>query len=140
MWRIAPFVPAAASLLVLASLIIARKEPLSRKGAAYLALFLWFMAWLSIVLWMQSQSPGPEMYRFIAQRDIGYYLGSALFLLAPFAVVTTLSMHVRRFNMPLLRAAASALALATAGSIFVPALFATGWVVGCVFTGYPSCM
>jgi hypothetical protein len=141
MWRIEPFVPAAALLLLLALAILARPRQPSHKVAAILALALWLLAWLSIVMWLKLQ-PGrtADVSRFVAQRDIGYYVGSALFLLAPFASVATLALAARRLKMSTLSRGASAVVLAGAGSVFIPSLFAAGWVVGCAFGGYPSCM
>ena len=140
MWRIEPFLPAAASLFLLAWIILARQRAPSYRNTAYLALGLWLLAWLSIVVWMKSQSVGSGESRFVAQRDIGYWIGSALFLLAPFAIVSTLAVGARRLQMRVLAAGASAFVLAAVGSVFIPGLFAAGWVVGCVFAGYPSCM
>jgi hypothetical protein len=89
---------------------------------------------------LQFQSGATNQYRFVAQRDIGYFIGSALFLCAPFVVVSMLSLAARRFGLGKVAAGGSALVLAAAGSIFIPSLFAAGWVIGCVFAGYPSCM
>ena len=140
MWRIAPFVPAAALLLLLAWVTIARREAPSRKQTAYFALVLSLLAWLSIVLPMQFQSVGSERHNFVAQRDIGYFVGSALFLCGPFALVAALSLAAREIRLGKAAAAGSAMVLAAAGFILVPGLFATGWLIGCVFAGYPSCM
>jgi hypothetical protein len=140
MWRIAVFVPAAALRLLLAWVTLGRHETPSRKHTIYLTLALTLLAWLSIVLPMQFQSGAIERYRFVAQRDIGYFIGSALFLCAPFAVVSILSLAARRLKLGKVAASSSALVLAAAGSIFIPSLFAAGLVIGCVFAGYPSCM
>jgi hypothetical protein len=140
MWRITAFVPAAMLLVLLAWVTLGRNEAPSRKQTAYLTLTLSLVAWISIVLPLQFQSVSFERYRFVAQRDIGYFIGSALFLCAPFVVVAILSLAVRRFNLGKVAAGSSALVLAAAGSIFIPGLFTAGWVIGCVLAGYPSCM
>jgi hypothetical protein len=140
MWRITAFAPAAALLLLLAWMTLARRRAPDRKHTVYLTLALSLFAWLSIVLPMQFKSANFESYRFVAQRDIGYYLGSALFLSAPFAVVSALSLAARRLNLGRVAAGGSAFVLATAGSIFLPGLFAAGWIIGCVFAGYPACI
>ena len=140
MWRITAFIPAAILLFLLACVTLGRHEAPSRKQIAYLTLTLSLVAWLSIILLIQFQSIGAERYRFVAQRDIGYFIGSALFLCAPFVVVAILSLTARQFNFGKMAAGSSALVLAAAGSIFMPSLFAAGWVIGCAFAGYPSCM
>lgn len=140
MWRIAAFVPAASLLLLLAWMTLARREAPRRQHTALLTVALSLLAWLSIVLLMQVQSGGIEGYRFVAQRDLGYFVGSAVFLCALFAVVAILSLAARRFNLNKVAAGGPALFLASAGSLFMPGLFAAGWIIGCVFSGYPSCM
>lgn len=140
MWRIAPLVPAATLLLLLAWVTMTRREVPSRKQTACLALVLSQLAWLSIALPMQFPSVGGERPHFVAQRDIGYFVGSALFLCGPFALVAALSLAARKAGLGRVAAAASAMVLAAAGSILIPGLFATGWLIGCVFAGYPSCM
>jgi cobalamin synthase len=140
MWRIEPFVPAGVILLLLAWVILAKQRPPSHRSIAYITLCSWLLAWLSIVVWMKSQSEGAGVSRFVAQRDLGYWIGSALFLILPFAIVTVLALSARRLKMGVLPALASASALATAGAVFLPGLFAAGWVIGCVLAGYPSCM
>jgi hypothetical protein len=140
MWRITAFAPAALLLLLLAWVTLGRSRTPSRKHAAYLALALALLSWLSIVLPLQFHSGNFEKYRFVAQRDIGYFFGSALFLCVPFAVVSMLSIAARRPKLTKVAAGGLALALASAGSIFIPGMFAAGWVIGCVFSGYPSCI
>lgn len=140
MWRIAAFVPAASLLLLLAWVTVARREAPRRQHTAFLTVALSLLAWLSIVLQMQVQSGGIEGYRFVAQRDLGYFVGSAVFLCALFAVVAILSLAARRFNLSKVAAGGPALVLASAGSLFMPGLFAAGWIIGSVFSGYPSCM
>ena len=140
LWRIAPFVPAATLLLLLAWVTITRREVPSRKETVYFALILSILDWLSIVLPMQFQSVGGERHNFIARRDFGYFVGSALFLCGPFALVAALSLAARRVGLSKAAAAGSAMVLAAGGSILIPGLFATGWLIGCVFAGYPSCM
>jgi len=140
MWRIAVFLPAACLLLLLAWATLARSKTPDPKHVVYLTVSLALLAWLSIVLPMHFQSRGIERGHFVAQRDIGYFVGSAVFLCAPFAVVSILSVAARRFNLGKMAAGVSALVLASAGLLFMPGLFAAGWVIGCVFAGYPSCM
>ena len=119
MWRITPFVPAAMLLLLLAWVTIRRREVPSRKQTAHLALVLSLLAWLSIVLPLQFQSAGGERHQFVAQRDLGYFIGSALFLCAPFAVVAALSLATRRMTLGTVAAGGSAVVLAATGAIFV---------------------
>ena len=140
MWRITAFAPAAALLLLLAWVTLGLRETPSLKRTIYFALALALLAWLSIVFPLQFQSSAIGRYRFVAQRDIGYFVGSALFLCAPFAVVSMLSLAARRFQLGKAGAGSLGLVLASAGSIFIPGLISAGWIVGCVFAGYSSCM
>ncbi len=140
MWRIAAFVPAASLLLLLAWMTLARRELPSRKDITYLTVFLSLLAWLSIVIPMQIQSGAIDSYRFVAHRDIGYFVGSAVFLCALFSLASILSLAARKLNLGKIAAGGSALVIASACSLFMPGLFATGWVIGCVFAGYTSCM
>ena len=140
MWRTAPFVPAAALLLLLVWLTLGRKAVPSRRQTASLAVVLSLLAWVTIVLPLLFHTVGGERSHFVAQRDLGYFIGSALFLFSPFAVVAALSLAARRLNFGRVAAGGSAVFLAAAGSVLIPGLFATGWIVGCVLAGYSSCM
>jgi hypothetical protein len=141
MWRWSVFAPAGALLLLLAWVALARRDVTSRKHVAYLTLGLALLAWLSIVLPLRAPFFGSdENHDFVAQRDIGYFIGSFIFVCATFALVAALGIAGRRFNLGKVATGLSALVLAATGFLFVPGLFATGWIVGCVFAGYSSCM
>jgi hypothetical protein len=141
MWRWSVFLPAGALLLVLAWVALTRRYKPSRKHVALSTLGFALLAWLSIVLPLRQPFVGTgASYGFVAQRDVGYFVGSALFLCLPFAVVAMLSIAARKINLSKVAAGLSALVLAAAGFLFVPGLFATGWILGCVLAGYPSCV
>ena len=135
MWRITTFAPAAVLLLLLAWITLSQSKKPSRKHTAYLTIAMALLSWLTVVLSMQLHTGHFDRYGFVAQRDIGYFFGSALFLCAPFAVVSILSLAIQRPNLGKGSAVGLAYILASAGSIFVPGLFAAGWVTGCVFSG-----
>jgi len=78
---------------------------------------------------------------FVLQREGGYWLGSAVMLSLPFLAVAAL----RRFMFATPQTASLTIRVtlgvaALVGWLLSPGLFVVGWVTGCVFAGYPSCM
>ena len=141
MWRWSAFAPAGAFLLVLAWVALTRRDVTSRRHIVYLTFGLALLAWLSIVLPLRAPFFGSgASYGFVAQRDIGYFIGSLIFVCAVFVIVSVLGVAGRRLSLGKVATGFSAVLLAATGFVFIPGLFATGWVVGCVFAGYPSCM
>jgi hypothetical protein len=101
---------------------------------------LWFLSALVILGFVFV---GREMgYGIIWQRDIGYVVGGFTALLLPFALVAAVlriginSIHRKHVILTLVAASGvTALVL-----YFFPTFFFVGWVLGCVLTGYPSCI
>jgi hypothetical protein len=138
MWNWWIFLPTGVMLLYLAWRLTLT-SPTGGAAVARMATAAWAVSWISIVGFMLVAGR-KSTFEFVAQRDFGYYLGSAAFLAIPFVLVGLASSALNRQAWGSTRKMVFAVAAASLGIIFVPGLFFSGWVVGCVFSGYSSCM
>lgn len=141
MWHYLTFLPCGVALIAQVALSTgtARRKPTSHPWRV--ATVLWLGSWFTTLLILYGPGEGSVVRDFVLQREGGYWLGSALMLSLPFIAVAVL----RRFMFATPQAAPhiARVALgfaALAGWLLSPGLFSVGWVAGCVFVGYPSCM
>lgn len=100
MWNFALFLPAAVLLALLAiSLTRGHAAPsLGRVGA--LAIGLWLASWFAVVAVLYARSAGSLSSSFVAQRELGYWFGSALFMVVPFIAVVATGQLLSRTHLP----------------------------------------
>jgi len=138
-WNFPLFAPAAACLVGLAWWLAGTKVAPSSGKSLLLAIGLWVLAWLATVGYIAlTRESWPET--FVAQRDLGYLIGSLLFIAAPFVVVLLTATLVRRTTMTEFVRVSVSIGTAVVAWFFFPWLFLVGWIMGCVFAGYRSCM
>ncbi len=140
MWNFAVFLPAAVLLASLAVACTREGAAVSLGRATALALGCWLLSWCAVVAILYVRSSAGLSSSFVPQRDLGYWIGSALFMAVPFVVVlaTWRAMSRTRLSPPARRV--TALATAAGAWAFTPGLFFAGWVFGCAVAGYSSCM
>ena len=140
MWHYLTFLPSALALIALVA-FSTRNSAASPSPAHWkLAAGLWLLSWLATVVLLYSRGTGSLLQDFVAQREAGYWLGSAVMVALPFFVVAGVSRFLQGTprNAITTRVALSTVALF--GWLLMPGLFAMGWVTGCVLVGYQSCM
>ena len=139
MWNYSAFAPAGVCLVGLAWWVSGAKQGLPIRRAISLGVGLWVLAWLGTLGYMALVGDGKPR-TFIAQRDVGYLIGSLIFISVPFLAVLMSSMVLRQAPLNATPKVLASLGIAAVAWLFVPWLFYVGWIVGCVFAGYPSCM
>ena len=141
MWQYLTFLPCGVALMAQVVLLTgtARRAPTSHP--LKVAAALWLGSWLATVVILYGRSQGSIVRDFVLQREGGYWLGSAVMFSLSFIAVAAL--HRFMFATPEAAPSTARLALgivALAGWLLAPGLFGIGWVAGCVFVGYQSCM
>ena len=140
MWHYLTFAPTAVALIVLVA-VLAKLGRTPRAGKAWLAaVALSLISWGTTVVLLYSRGTGSLIADFVPQRDLGYWLGSAVLASAPFLVVTGVSRFLVRAPRVSSSLALALTPLAVLGWLVSPGLFAAGWVFGCVAFGYRSCL
>ena len=141
MWHYLTFLPCGVALIAQVTLSTgsARRTPTSHPWL--IATTLWLGAWIATLLILYGRTEGSVVRDFALQREGGYLLGSAVMLSLPFIAVAVLC----RFMFAAPHAASSTARIAVGvvalvGWLLSPGLFSVGWVGGCVFAGYSSCM
>lgn len=140
MWNYALFVPAALALAFLAFWLTREEQPPKATRAASLTAVLWVTSWLLVVASLYARSSGSLSTSFVLQREVGYWAGSALFVLLPFFAVFSVGRLVRFTGWAQPARRVVAMSVAVAAWVITPWLFFAGWVTGCVVLGYQSCM
>lgn len=138
MWNWFLFLPAGVMLLYLAWRVTSNAQ-IGKVAVARIATTAWIISWMSIVGYMMV-ADRKASYEFVAQRDLGYYFGSAAFIAIPFFLVGFASLSLRRRQWSAVCRSVFAFAAASVGFLFIPSLFFSGWIVGCVLSGYSSCL
>ncbi len=140
MWNFAVFLPAAVLLALLAVVFPRQNAAVSLGRATALAVGCWLLSWCAVVAILYVLSSAGLSSSFVPQRDVGYWIGSALFMAVPILVVlaTWQAISHTRLSPPARRV--TALATAAGAWAFTPWLFFVGWVFGCSVAGYSSCM
>ncbi|GCL62587.1 hypothetical protein [Pseudaquabacterium pictum] len=141
MWHYLTFLPCGVALFAQVALSTGNSWRVLSSHTWKTATALWLGAWIATLLILYGRGEGSVFKGFVLQREAGYWLGSAVMLSLPFIALAAL----RRFMFATPQAAPSttriALGLAAlVGWLLSPGLFGVGWVAGCVFAGYPSCM
>ena len=141
MWQYLTFLPCAIALIAQVGLSTGTARRMATNHPWRVAIALWLGSWLATLLILYGRSQGSIVGNFVLQREIGYWLGSAVMLSLPFIAVAAL--HRFMFATPQAAPSTARVALGTAalaGWLLAPGLFSVGWVAGCVFVGYQSCM
>lgn len=141
MWHYLTFVPCGLALLAQVALLTGttRRKPTPQPWQVSAA--LWLAAWLTTVILLYARSDAALFSGIVLQREAGYWLGSATTLSLPFLALAALRHFMLVAPQAAPRTARNALAVvAAAGWLLAPGLFSAGWVAGCVFAGYASCM
>jgi hypothetical protein len=134
------FAPVAVGLLAACALLATSGgNPVLRRRIPAVAA-LWFVSSITVLVLVLAASSTESHFRFAAQRDVGYWVGAVVGLAVPFIVCAALA-----YASPLLHAKPQVrflvLMFASAGPFLAaPQIFAVGWVAGCTFVLYPSCM
>jgi hypothetical protein len=136
----ATFLPVAAGLALTSALLAADGGIHVLRKRLPAVVIVWLLSSLIVLAVLLTTGSTVNTSRFVAQRDIGYWLGGALGIAVPFLVCIALAFAIQtRVVSRLLRF----FALVVTGLwlfLAVPQFFAVGWVVGCVLLGYASCM
>jgi hypothetical protein len=132
------FLPTGVMLLYLAWRVTSTAQ-VGKVAVARIATTSWIISWMSVVGYMLVADKMAS-FEFVAQRDLGYYFGSAAFIAIPFFLVGLASFSLQRRQWSAVRKSMFAFAAASVGFFFIPSLFFSGWIVGCVLSGYSSCL
>lgn len=134
-----PFLPTAAFLALLVALE-ARScaQPIAR--ALAVAICLAETSWLTLVAAIYLPPDQDTIHLIVVQRDLGYWFGSAVLMMVPFLLVLAAGRLVALVSWPQSIRVAAMLAVTVVGWMVTPAMFAIGWIAGCVTTQYPSCI
>jgi hypothetical protein len=139
-WHYLTFAPSAVGLFVLVAMLAKLGQTLRADKVWSMAVVLWLVSWAATVALLYSRSNGSLINDFVPQRDLGYWLGSALLASAPFLIVTGVGQFLVRSPRIGSSLALALTPLAVLGWLLLPGLFTTGWVFGCVAFGYHSCL
>lgn len=140
MWNYALFVPVAGALTYLAIKITQAAPVLPTRRAGSFAFTLWALSWLAVLMILDARPSVGLSDAFVLGRDVGYLAGSALFVALPFLAVLGVGLALRLTSWTQSVKRVTALSVAAIGWFFVPWLFFTGWIMGCVVLGYRSCL
>ena len=141
MWTYLTFLPCGVALFAQVAITTGRSRHVLSSHPWKLATALWLGAWIATLLILYGRGNGSVFNGFVLQREGGYWFGSAVMLSLPFVAVAGL--HRFMFATPQAASSTIRFALGVAalvGWLLSPGLFGVGWVTGCVFAGYPSCM
>jgi hypothetical protein len=139
-WNYAFFLPVAVALVLCVLTWRPADFRTNHARAVGIAAVLWILSSAMVLVLFWALAPSRFSRPMVPQRDFGYMIGGALALSLPFIASAMVFYVLTRLGTSSRATQLVAVCAGAAEFLLVPPAFFAGWIFGCAFSGYRSCM